>query len=102
MEKAINDLLQDREDLIWMLANEEGELQYDDDGDLIVFRQGDRTFLSPEQRACQKIRIGLYETKIMIQGANLGNFEWDKTYLFGFAETGELESIKPIGNNFYI
>jgi hypothetical protein len=38
----------------------------------------------------------------MIQGANLGNFEWDKTYLFGFADTGELESIRPIGNNFYI
>lgn len=102
IEEAIKALMQDREDLIWMLVNEEGELQYDDDGDLVVFKQGDSTLLSPEQRACQKVRVGVYETKIMIQGANFGNFEWDKVYLFGFAETGELESIRPIGNNFYI
>jgi hypothetical protein len=102
IEEAVNALKQDPDDLIWFLVNEEGELQYDLDGDLIVFKQGDGTILSQEQRECQKVRLGLYESKIMIQGANLGNFEWDKAYLFGFADTGELESIRPIGNNFHI
>jgi hypothetical protein len=102
IEEAVNALRQDQNDLIWLLVNEQGELQYDADGDLIIFKLGDGTVLSDEQRECQKVRLGLYESKIMIQGANLGNFEWDKTYLFGFADTGELESIRPIGNNFYI
>jgi hypothetical protein len=102
IEEAVNALKQDQDDLIWFLVNEQGELQYDPDGDLIIFKSGDGTVLSDEQRECQKIRLGLYESKIMIQGANLGNFEWDKTYLFAFADTGELESIRPIGNNFYI
>ena len=102
IEEALNALKQDQDDLIWFLVNEQGELQYDADGDLIIFKSGDGTVLSDEQRECQKVRLGLYESKIMIQGANLGNFEWDKTYLFGFADTGELESIRPIGNNFSI
>lgn len=102
IEEAVHALKQERDDLIWFLVDEQGELQYDLDGDLIIFKQGDGTILSDEQRECQKVRLGLYESKIMIQGANLGNFEWDKTYLFGFADTGELESIRPIGNNFYI
>ncbi|MBU6195990.1 MAG: hypothetical protein KGO93_00300 [Cyanobacteria bacterium REEB446] len=102
IEEAVNALKQDRDDLIWFLVNEQGELQYDPDGDLIIFKSGDGTVLSDEQRECQKVRLGLYESKIMIQGANLGNFEWDKTYLFSFADTGELESIRPIGNNFSI
>jgi hypothetical protein len=102
VEEAVNALKQDRDDLIWFLVNEQGELQYDFDGDLIIFKQGDGTVLSDEQRECQKVRLGLYESKIMMQGANLGNFEWDKTYLFAFADTGELESIRPIGNNFSI
>jgi hypothetical protein len=102
IEEAVNALRQDQNDLIWLLVDEEGELQYDADGDLIICKLGDGTILSDEQKECQKIRLGLYESKIMIQGANLGNFEWDKTYLFAFADTGELESIRPIGNNFYI
>jgi len=102
IEEAVNYLKQDAEDLIWFLVNEEGDLQYDSDGDLIIFKSGDGTVLSDEQRECQKVRLGLYESRIMIQGANLGNFEWDKTYLFSFADTGELESIRPIGNNFYL
>jgi hypothetical protein len=102
IEEAINALKQDQDDLIWFLVDEQGELQYDLDGDLIIFKPGDGTVLSDEQRECQKVRLGLYESRIMIQGANLGNFEWDKTYLFAFADTGELESIRPIGNNFHI
>lgn len=102
IEEAVNALKQDPDDLICFLVNEQGELQYDSDGDLIIFKQGDGTTLSPEQRECQKVRLGLYELRIMIQGANIGNFEWDKTYLFAFADTGELESIRPIGNNFSI
>jgi len=102
INEAVTALKQERDDLIWFLVNDQGELQYDLDGDLIVFKQGDGTILDESQKECQKVRVGLYESKIMIQGANVGNFEWDKTYLFGFADTGELESIRPIGNNFYI
>ena len=102
IQEAVTALKQERDDLIWFLVSEQGELQYDLDGDLIVFKQGDGTVLDADQKECQKVRVGLYESKIMIQGANVGNFEWDKTYLFGFADTGELESIRPIGNNFYI
>jgi hypothetical protein len=102
IEEAVNALKQDKDDLVCFLVNEQGELQYDLEGDLIIFKRGDGTVLSSEQKECQKVRLGLYESKLMIQGANIGNFEWDKTYLFSFADTGELESIRPIGNNFYL
>ena len=101
IEEACKALQQLPDDLVWFLINDDGEAQYDEDMDLIVYRQGDGTVLSPEQKNCQKVRVGLLDEKIMIQGANVGNFEWDKTYLFSFCETGELESIRPIGNNFH-
>lgn len=101
IEEACLALQQLPDDLVWFLINDDGEAQYDEDMDLIVYRQGDGTVLSAEQKNCQKVRIGLLDEKIMIQGANVGNFEWDKTYLFSFGETGELESIRPIGNNFH-
>jgi len=100
IEEACLTLQQAPDDLVWFLINEDGEAQYDEDLDLIIYRQGDGTVLSDEQKNCQKVRLGLLDEKIMIQGANVGNFEWDKTYLFSFGETGELESIRPIGNNF--
>lgn len=100
IEEACLGLQKLPDDLVWFLINDNGEAQYDEDMNLIVYRQGDGTLLNPEQKNCQKVRIGILNDKIMIQGVNVGNFEWDKTYLFGFSETGELESIRPIGNNF--
>lgn len=101
IEEAVNALQTQEDDLVWFLVNDDGEAQYDEDMDLIVYKQGDGTILNDEQKDCQKVRVGLLDEKLMIQGANVGNFEWDKTYLFSFGETGELESIRPIGNNFY-
>ena len=101
IEEACRALQELPDDLVWFLVNDDGEAQYDEESDLTVYRQGDGTILTSDQKNCQKIRVGTIDDKIMIQGANVGNFEWDKTHLFSFGDTGELESIRPIGNNFY-